>query len=196
VAACLGGNTSSFSPGTVGFSLGRVACVLEGAGQGWRRVGRATPCRCGCGVTRECTRACRNVTPALGTPGSQIASGWLGQGGVHDRPGAWASRGIERWSDGEAGGEVTAREGVSGVLTKRGIHDFNGDVHGRRKVARPVTAAWGRARGSAERREPIGGWPWVGVEEKRGRGFWQRPRPRAPLLPRVQAGNDKQRILP
>jgi hypothetical protein len=32
VAAQIGQNTSGFSPGMVGFSLGRVACRLEGAG--------------------------------------------------------------------------------------------------------------------------------------------------------------------
>jgi hypothetical protein len=33
VAAHLGRNTSEFSRDTVGFRLGQVACVLEGAGQ-------------------------------------------------------------------------------------------------------------------------------------------------------------------
>jgi hypothetical protein len=76
-----------------------------------------------------CTRACWNATHALGAPSGQFGSGWHGQGTVHDRSGAWASRGIERWGD----GEVTAREGVGGVLTKRGVHGGNGDVHGRRR---------------------------------------------------------------
>jgi hypothetical protein len=69
-------------------------------------------------------------------------------------------------------------------------------VAGAGGVGREVTAAWDRVRGFEEWREPIGGWPWGGVKEKRRRGFWQRRRPRAPLLPRVQEGNDKQRILP
>jgi hypothetical protein len=38
-----------FSRDTVSFRLGLVACVLEGAGQRWRCVGRVTPCRFRCG---------------------------------------------------------------------------------------------------------------------------------------------------
>jgi hypothetical protein len=59
-----------------------------------------------------CTRVCRNATHALGALGGQFGSGWHGQGAVHDRSAAWASRGIEGLGDGESSGEVTAR-GVS-----------------------------------------------------------------------------------
>jgi hypothetical protein len=124
---------------------GGVAAVHQGAGRGWRCIVRAMPCRLGCGATRVRTRVCWNATHALGAPSSQFGSGWHGQGAVHGRSGAWAPSGIERWGDGEASGEVTARGGFDGVLTKRGIHGGNGDAHGTGGVARPVSAAWGRA---------------------------------------------------
>jgi hypothetical protein len=65
---------------------------------------------------------------ALDAPGGQIVSGWQGQSGVHDGFQAWASCGIESWVEGEASGEVTARGGIGGVLTKHGILGGNGDV--------------------------------------------------------------------
>jgi hypothetical protein len=42
----------------VSFRLGPVACVLEGAAQRWRRVGRVTPCRFGCKAAQGLMRAC------------------------------------------------------------------------------------------------------------------------------------------
>jgi hypothetical protein len=96
-----------------------------------------------------CTRACRNATHALGALSGQFGSGWHGQGAVHGRSGAWAPSGIERWGDGKVSGKVIARGAIGGVLTKRGVHDSNGDTHGTGGVAQPISAAWGRAGWSA-----------------------------------------------
>jgi hypothetical protein len=134
VAGRFGRSGGGFSRATVSFRLGSVACVLEDAGQRWRRAGRVTLCRFGCGEAQGLMHACQNVAHALGAPGGSMASGWHGRGAVHGRSGAGASCGIGRWGDGEASGEVTAREGVGAVLPKFGVHGGHGDVLGRRGV--------------------------------------------------------------
>jgi hypothetical protein len=72
---------------------------------------------------------------ALGAPGDQYGSGWRGEGGVHGGSKAWASRGIERWGEGEVGGEVTGPEVVGGVLVLLDALGGHVDVQGRRGVA-------------------------------------------------------------
>jgi hypothetical protein len=112
--------------------------MLEGAGQQWRRVGRATWCRFGCGAMQGLTHACQNAAHALGTPGGLMASGWHGWGAVHGRSGADAARGIGHGSRRKAGGEVTARGGVGVVLPEHGVHSGYGGVLERRRGSRCV----------------------------------------------------------
>jgi hypothetical protein len=134
VAGRFGRSGGGFSRATVSFKLGPVACMLEGAGQWWRCVGRVTPCRFGCGEAQGLMHACQNAAHALGAPGGSMVSGSHGRGAVHGRSGAGASHGTGRWGDGEASGKVTAREGVGAVLPKFGIHSGHGDALGRRGV--------------------------------------------------------------
>jgi hypothetical protein len=148
--------------------------VLEGARQWWRRVGRATPCRFGCGAAQGLTRACQNAVHALGAPGDSMASGWHGQGAVHGRSGVGAARGIGHRSSREAGGEVTAREGVGAVLPKRGVHGGHGGILGRRRGSRFVTTVWGRGEWLAGMAQAHWELARVAVSKRRrGEGFWQ-----------------------
>jgi hypothetical protein len=75
-----------------------------------------------------------NAARALRALDGLVTSIWHGWGVVHDGSGAWASRGIGRWGKGKVDGEVMAREGISGVLTKHGIHGGHGDALGERGV--------------------------------------------------------------
>jgi hypothetical protein len=108
VAGRFGPSGGSFSRATVSFRLGPVACMLQGAGQRWRRVGHVTPCRFGCGAAQGLMRACQNAAHALGALGGSMASGWHGRATVHGRSGAGAAREIGHGGRSGAGGEVTA----------------------------------------------------------------------------------------
>jgi hypothetical protein len=82
-------------------------------------------CRAGVGALR-----CRRNSACAGTWHTRCAL-WAARscrGGVHGWSKAWASRGIDSWGEGEASGEVIARGGVGGVLTKHGVLGGNGDV--------------------------------------------------------------------
>jgi hypothetical protein len=64
-------------------------------------------------------------------------------------------------------------------------------------VLRAVSVAWGRVRWSAETAHAHWGLAGGGgVEENRGRGFWQSDGVGLLLPPRVQLGNDKGKSLP
>jgi hypothetical protein len=92
---------------------------------------------------------------------------WHGRGMVYDGSGARASRGIGRWGDGEVGGEVMARGGISGVLTKRGIHGGHGDALGERGVDEWCLCEVGLGEESSRSGDrPLG----VGLVEQKGEG--------------------------
>jgi hypothetical protein len=171
LAGRFGRSGGGFSWATVSSRLGPVACVLEGAGQRWHRVERATPCRLGCGVVQGLMHACQNTAHALGAPGGSMVSGWQGRGAVHGRSGAGAARGIDHGSRRGASVEVTAQGGVGAMLHKLEVHGGHDDVLGKGGVAGCAAAVWGRGEWSArtaiaDRGLAEGG----GVEEKEREG--------------------------
>jgi hypothetical protein len=62
---------------------GGVAGVHHGAGQGWRRVVRAAPCRRACVAVQEELCVCGNTTHALCALGGSVVVVWRGWGDVH-----------------------------------------------------------------------------------------------------------------
>jgi hypothetical protein len=83
VAACLGRKMGGFSTVAGKMVHGRVAVVYHGAGQAWRRVVRAMPCRCACIAVQEELCMCRNVAHTLCALGGPVVSVWRGRGGMH-----------------------------------------------------------------------------------------------------------------
>jgi hypothetical protein len=83
VASGPGQKTFGFSTVVSRTVRGRVTVVHHGAGQGWRRVVRATPCRRVCIAVQEELCVCRNVAHALCALGGPVVSVWRGRGGVH-----------------------------------------------------------------------------------------------------------------
>jgi hypothetical protein len=83
VAARLGQKMGGFSTVAGKMVHGRVAVVHHGAGQGWRRVVRAMPCRCACIAVQEELCVCGNMAHTLCALGSLVVSVWRCRGGVH-----------------------------------------------------------------------------------------------------------------
>jgi hypothetical protein len=133
---------SWFGCGTGGFRMfaSKTVCrgvisVHRGAGRGCRRVGGLTPCRRACKAGLDGVWVHGNGLHDLRALGGSVASDWHGRGAMHG--GCWtrAARGIDRGCLEGLGGEVTARETVSVVLSVLGIHGGHGGVLGERGVA-------------------------------------------------------------
>jgi hypothetical protein len=170
VAAHLGRKIGGFSTVAGKMVRGGVAMVHHGAGQGWRRVVRATPCRCACIAVQEELCMCRNAAHALCALGSPVMSVWHGRGSVHGGSRVSAARGIGRRGRHEAGGEVTGPDTVGAALPQLGAHGGHGDGHrGRRSRAGKSLRCGGRARVLVEWRMPFGAsqrWRWSKVRER------------------------------
>jgi hypothetical protein len=149
VAAWFGRNTRGFSRGAIGFRFGSVVCVLEEAGQRWRRAGGMLLCRFWCGAGSGGVQMHGNTLHALRVLGGTVASGWHGRGAVCSGSGVAASSGIGQTRAEEFDGEATGPDVGGAVQPRMGVHDGHGDGAGGMECSSCASARWGRGLGAS-----------------------------------------------